>query len=348
MTELLAEIEAQLRAGRPGLAEILDVLAEAVTIRDPHHHIIYANRAALDHMGFASLDEMQRRPPHLIMADYIVHDDQGREVTMDDIPSVRMFAGRPADPLVLRTINRKSGAVHWNLLKSSALRDEQGELVATVTIIEDITSEKSAELRDRFLARATESLMSSLDYEETLRNVAWLVVPEIADWCAVDLVDDAGRRQQVVVAHRDSTKLELAAQLRGYQPEELDPERGLGRVLSTGAAELYPEITDPMLVQAARDEEHLALLRAIGLRSVLLVPLRARGRSFGAMTLVNGGDDAGERRVAATLRRARSRVRRVAGQPRRGCCGQRAARHRASRDRIDAAAQPAPGDRATD
>ena len=62
--ELLSELEAQLRGGRPGFAEILDALAEAVTIRDPHDHIIYANRAALDHMGFASLEEMQRRPPH--------------------------------------------------------------------------------------------------------------------------------------------------------------------------------------------------------------------------------------------------------------------------------------------
>jgi PAS domain S-box-containing protein len=284
-TELLHELEAQLRGG-PGFPEILDALAEAVTIRDPHHHIIYANRAAVNHMGFASLDELQRRPPQSIIGDYTVHDEHGREVTMDDIPSVRLMAGKPVEPLLIRTINRDTGRVRWNLLKASGLHDAGGKLVAAVTIIEDVTREKTAELQDRFLARATETLMSSLDYEETLGHVAWLVVPEIADWCAVDLVDERGKRQRVVVAHRDAEKLELAERLRRYEPEEPDPDQGVGRVLRTGVAELYPEIADELLVEAAIDEEQLRLLRAVGLRSLLIVPLLAGGRTLGVMTLV--------------------------------------------------------------
>jgi serine phosphatase RsbU (regulator of sigma subunit) len=129
--------------------------------------------------------------------------------------------------------------------------------------------------------------MSSLDYEETLRNVAWLAVPEIADWCAVDLVDEDGARQRVVVAHRDPEKLALAERLRRYEPSELNPERGIGRVIRTGMSELYPDIPEEMLAAGAQDEEHLALLREVGLRSALVVPLRARGRPVGAITLVN-------------------------------------------------------------
>ncbi len=285
--ELLHELEAQLRGSRPGFAEILDALAEAVTIRDPHHHIIYANRAALIHMGFSSLEELQRRPPLSILGDYMVHDEHGAEVTMGDIPSVRLMAGQPAEPLLIRTINRATGVVYWNLLKASGLHDAGGTLVAAVTIIEDVTREKTAELQDRFLARATETLMSSLDYEETLGHVARLVVPEIADWCSIDLVDEQGARQRVVVAHRDSDKLELAETLRGYEPEEPNPEQGAGRVLRTGVAELYADIEDEVLVRAALDDEHLRLLRAVGMRSALVVPLRARGRTFGVMTLVS-------------------------------------------------------------
>jgi len=285
-TELLHELEAQLRGGRPGFPEILDALAEAVTIRDPHHHIIYANRAALDHMGFASLDELQRRPPQSIIGDYRVHDEQGRDVTMEDIPSVRLMAGKPVEPLLIRTINRETGMVRWNLLKASGLHDAGGKLVAAVTIIEDVTREKTAELQDRFLARATETLMSSLDYAETLGHVAWLVVPEIADWCAVDLIDEGGTRQRVVVAHRDADKLELAERLRRYEPEEPDPDQGVGRVMRTGEPELYSDIADELLVEAAVDDEHLQLLRDVGLRSVLIVPLLAGGRTLGVMTLV--------------------------------------------------------------
>ncbi len=285
-TQLLRELEAQLRGRDPGFGEILDALAEAVTIRDPHHHILYANRAALDSMGFASLEEMQRRPPHSIFADYLVHDEHGEELTMDAIPSVRLLAGEPAEPLVLRTINRSTGELRWELLKSAPLHGENGQPVAAVTIIENITRERIAELHDRFLARATETLMSSLDYEETLRNVAWLAVPEIADWCAVELVDDRGTRQRVAVAHRDPAKLELAETLRAFEPEELSPDRGVGGILRTGASALYQDIPDEALAPAAVNDEHLGLLRSLGFRSVLLVPLTARGRTFGVMTLV--------------------------------------------------------------
>src|SRR6185312_11024926 len=65
-TELLGALEAQLRGRDPGFGEILDALAEAVTIRDSHDHILYANRAALRQMGFSSLADMQRTPPQAI------------------------------------------------------------------------------------------------------------------------------------------------------------------------------------------------------------------------------------------------------------------------------------------
>ena len=286
-TQLLGALEAQLRGRDPGFGEILDALAEAVTIRDPHHHILYANRAALRQMGFSSLADLQRQPPQAIFADYLVHDEHGGELTMDQIPSVRLLAGEAAEPLVLRTIHRTSGELRWEVLKAAPLHDTDGRVVAAVTVIEDITRERVAELRDRFMARASETLMSSLDYEQTLRNVAWLAVPEIADWCTVELVDELGARQQIVVAHRDPAKLELAQRAREFQPRELRPDRGLGRVLSTGRPEVVQDIRDEMLVAAAVNEEHLNLLRAVGLRSVLMIPLKARGRAFGAMTLVN-------------------------------------------------------------
>jgi serine phosphatase RsbU (regulator of sigma subunit) len=302
MTSGLGKLVSTQHAWVPGLTDILDALAEAVTIRDPDHHILYANRAALAHMGFDSLEEIQRTPPGSIMAGYLVQDENGNDVTMDQIPSVRLLAGEDAEPLLIRTINRVTGTVSWQVLKASLLRGSDGEPAATVMIIEDVTREKLAELRERFLAQATDSLMSSIDYQETLRNVAWLAVPEIADWCAVDLVDERGERQQVVVAHSDEQKLDLAAQLRAYAPEQ---KGGVERVARTGVSEIYHEITDEMLAKGALDEQHLALLRAVGLRSVLLVPMKARGRTLGVMTLVNAESlrrfDAGDQEFAEQL-----------------------------------------------
>jgi serine phosphatase RsbU (regulator of sigma subunit) len=108
----------------------------------------------------------------------------------------------------------------------------------------------------------------------------------VADWCGVDLVDERGVRDQVVVAHPDPEGLALAERLREYEPAELSPRSGLGAVLATGEAQLYPDVPPAMLEAAAQDEEHLRLLRAVGMRSVLIVPMRIGPRILGVMTLV--------------------------------------------------------------
>lgn len=266
---------------------VVGSLADPVTIRDRDDRIVYANPAALSHLGFDSVAALRATAPEEIMADYIVLREDGSKVSMDDIPSVRLLRGEPGEPLLIRTVHRQTGAERWNLLKASPLVDARGELEGTIMVIEDVTVQKRAELRAEFLATASEVLASSLDYEQTLRNVAELAVPDIVDWCAVDLVDGDGERITVAVAHADPGRLELAQELRGYEPDRLDPERGLGRVFRTGRPVVYPQITDEMLVAAAVDERHLELLRKIGLRSALVVPMRSGSQTIGAMTLVS-------------------------------------------------------------
>jgi GAF domain-containing protein len=115
--------------------------------------------------------------------------------------------------------------------------------------------------------------------------VAGLAVPRIADWCAVDLLDERGAREPVAVAHSDPTKIEMAERLREFEGE-LDPSQGLGLVIRSGESQLYREIPDELLVAAATTPEHLELLRAVGMRAVLIVPLRVQARTIGALTLV--------------------------------------------------------------
>ena len=83
---------------------------------------MYANHAALAHLGFESLAELQRRSSQQIMDDYIVEDEDGRPLTLDDVPSVRLLQGEPAAPLLMRVVDRTTGEVRWNLLKTTALR----------------------------------------------------------------------------------------------------------------------------------------------------------------------------------------------------------------------------------
>lgn len=284
---LLGELGRALEGSEARLAVIIDALAEGVTIRGPDDHIIYANRAALDSLGVGSVAELRAADPRALMSDFESFDELGQPISMDDLPSVRLLRGEDPEPLLMRTVARDAGRERWVLLKAAAVRAPNGAIEAAVTIIEDVTVSKRAELQSSFLSRASEILASSLDYEETLRNVAWLVVPEVADWCGVDLVDEHGKRQTVAVAHPDPAKLALAERLRGYQAEGLDPERGLGAVLLSGRTELYADIPSALLEAAAVDAEHLRLLRELAMRSLLIVPIRNGPRIIGAMSLVS-------------------------------------------------------------
>ena len=116
--------------------------------------------------------------------------------------------------------------------------DETGQLLA-VNVIEDVTEQHEATLRQRFLAEAGEALASSLDYELTLQRVAQLAVPGLADWCAVELPDERGGLEQVALAHADPARIEQARALRDRYPP--DPERagrlGGGDAIGRGAAD---------------------------------------------------------------------------------------------------------------
>jgi PAS domain S-box-containing protein len=284
---LLDELQLALRGTEQRLAVIVDALGEAVTIRGLDDHLIHANRAALDRMGLSTVEELRDADPRMLMAGWETLGEDGREIRMEDLPSFRVLRGEEPEPLTLRSVHRGTGEEQWVVLKATAVRDSSGSIEAAVTIIEDVTATKRSSLRMEFLARASQVLAASLDYQETLRNVAGLAVPQIADWCAVDLFDEDGQREPVAVAHTDPSKLEMAERLRAFEPEELDPKQGLGLVRSTGEPVLYKDIPDELLLEAAVDDEHLALLRAVGMRAVLIVPMVARSRTIGALSLVS-------------------------------------------------------------
>jgi len=139
--------------------------------------------------------------------------------------------------------------------------------------------------RVRFLADASIELSKSLDYEATLASVARLAVPAFADWCAIDVVED-DRLHRLAVEHVDPDKVRLALELERRYPSDRDAAGGAWEVMRTGQSLLIPDVTDDMIVAAAKDDEHLRLARQLALRSALVVPLVARGRVLGVITWV--------------------------------------------------------------
>ncbi|HZC31360.1 MAG TPA: ATP-binding protein, partial [Gaiellaceae bacterium] len=154
-----------------------------------------------------------------------------------------------------------------------------------------------------------DALSRSLDYRQTLAEVAELAVRGIADWCAVHIVEANGAIAELAVAHEDPGKVAFARELQERYPPDPTRETGITAVLRTGEAELVPEITDEMLEAGALDELHLDLLRQLELHSYMCVPLKGRDRVLGAITLFS--TDPGRRFDAGDLLLAEELARRA-------------------------------------
>jgi PAS domain S-box-containing protein len=180
---------------------------------------------------------------------------------------------------------RKGGDCFPVSLTISPIYDEHGSVVGASKIARDITERKRALERAAFLTEASAVLAGSLEYGTTLKAVANLAVPTIADWCAVDILAEEDKLERVAVAHVDPAKLELARTIRARY-EDANSPFSPRYVVRTGAPALAKEISDDMIVAAAHgDAERLAMIRSLGLRSYMVVPLMAHGRPLGALTL---------------------------------------------------------------
>ncbi|HLM78485.1 MAG TPA: PAS domain S-box protein [Rubrobacteraceae bacterium] len=188
--------------------------------------------------------------------------------------------------------------------------DLAGNVMGASTIARDITERKRTEEAQRFLAEAGETLSSSLNYRATLSSVANLAVPYLADWCLIDVLEEDGSLDRLALTHQDPEKIKLAHELERRYPPDPDAPRGVAQVLRTGRSELVPEIPEPLIDEAARDLEHREILQKLGLKSYMSVPLVARGRTLGAISLVSA--ESGRRYGPADLKLAEELARRAA------------------------------------
>lgn len=177
-------------------------------------------------------------------------------------------------------------SVHWIYSKSKVFYDKKGKPVKMVGMNIDITRQKQTEQNLKFLAEASKILATSLDYQTTLNNIAHLAVPEIADWCSIDIVNSDGTLDQLVVAHKDPKKIKLAKEIRKEYPTDMTAASGVPRVLKTGKSELYKDITEEMITATAKDAKHLKLIRSIGFTSAMIIPLCVQNKAVGAITFV--------------------------------------------------------------
>ena len=148
-------------------------------------------------------------------------------------------------------------------------------------------TEQAMRERMTFLAEASELLASSLDYNRTLRRLAQLCVPRLADWCAIDMVGEDGGIERLAVAHEDPEKVKWAYELQDRYPPDPDAQRGVPQVVRSGEPDFLPTIPEQLLQEAIGDDHELRrIVDELGLKSSIAVPLIARGRTLGALSLI--------------------------------------------------------------
>jgi len=281
-----ARLHTAARRSRDDLEAILEGVADAVTAQAPDGRLVYANDAAVRLLGFGDAQELMSAPPAEIRGRFEMYDDDGVEIPVEQLPGRRALAGERPPPLTVRYRDHTSAEERWSRVQSTPVFDDHGAVRLAINVIEDVTEIKRAEQGHRFLARASHELARSLDYQQTLGAVARLAVPAIADWCAVDVL--AGEElERVAVEHVDPARVALAREVQERYPPDPRSDTGVYGVLRDRQAELYRDIPDELLVQAAVDDEHLELLRSVGLRSAMLAPMTLRDRVLGVISFVS-------------------------------------------------------------
>lgn len=179
---------------------------------------------------------------------------------------------------------RKDGSM-FIASSTSAPIMKDGVITGMVQSFSDVTEQKQTAHNLNFLSQASKLLSTSLNYNKTLRQISTLVVPIIADWCAVDLFNpETGTLERISVAHKDPAKVAWAQKLQDKYGVDMNAPTGVPKVLRTGKPEFYPYISDEMLVAAAQDAEQLKILRKVHFTSVIIVPLNTNEGTIGAIT----------------------------------------------------------------
>jgi signal transduction histidine kinase len=276
---------------RAQLEDVLDSMSDAFYAYDHDFRLVRANRAARDIMRDTGID-----PASAIGA---LAWDIFPRIEQSPIGRALRRCGAERVPVTVEDFGPYSG--RWLEMQFYPTSD------GVAVYVHDTTERKRGELVQRLFAEAGAILSSALDRESALTAVARLVVPAIADWFVLHIFDETGRLAPVVTLHADASKQSIAARYNEKYPADAPDARGPAVVARTGRAELYTTITDEMLRAAARDAEHLDLIRGLGMTSLILVPLIARERHYGAMSLIAAESrrryDEGDLRVAEEFAR---------------------------------------------
>ncbi|MBD2342915.1 hybrid sensor histidine kinase/response regulator [Anabaena subtropica] len=275
-------------AAQRQLANIFETSPVGIALLDGEQRFIAINEALAQingltrqqHLGHSITEIFGESSPQLVQVFHEIYATGNPFIS----PNFAVRVPGHSDGLRATVGHRQPGYYNVYYLPTTNSNNQVEEVSAYVL---DVTEQVRLERGQRFLSEASKVLASSLDYQTTLERVAQLAVPELADWCTVHMVAEDGNIEQIAVAHIDPVKLEWAEQIRHKYPLNPNEPRGAALTLRTGQSDLLADIADELLVQAARDPEHLEILRQVGFKSAMTVALRTQRRILGVISFIS-------------------------------------------------------------
>jgi PAS domain S-box-containing protein len=305
--ERIESVSEALKKSEEDFRTVAEAIPQMVWTTDREGKVVYSNNRWKEYTGYSLAESSSHG---------MLHELHPEDLTMvlEGWQKARVSGERFSLEYRLK---RKDGVYRWFLGQALPLRDPSGNTSRWFGTVTDIDETKRVQETQAFLDRASLILSSSLDFKSTLQAVADLATSELCDWCGIDLLSAQGLLESVAVAHKDPLMVAFAHQFRARYPVDMDSPNGSAQVIRTGEPLLFPDIPDELLVKGAKDETHLAMMRKLKIRSLLIVPLSTKGRNFGTLSLVlshaerkYGPDDvamAGElaRRAASAIENTR-------------------------------------------
>ncbi|HVH46270.1 MAG TPA: ATP-binding protein [Labilithrix sp.] len=266
---------------------VLRSVYDSILVQDASGTVVYANDVSARTFGFAHGPALIGRQLEHLAAAFDLFDEQGKALDFSRLLSVRdemLASGASLDAALYCTRDRATNESRWWLMRFKTLNDERGRLELLISVGTDVTETVRSKEAARYLSETTRLLAASLDYTTTLRTLVEALVPRVADWASVVFVEE-GIPRQVAAAHDD---VELVAR-------SSDAWARLGRgsrvpdavetVLRSGQPQLHANVGTEMLASFATNEAHLALLRRVRTRSLILAPIIVSGRTDGVLVL---------------------------------------------------------------
>jgi PAS domain S-box-containing protein len=267
------------RASDHRYEQILNSVGDMIFCKDERLRVSYANAATCRYYGM-SIEELRGQSD--VPFDEI---DFSQQENADDRDV--LVNRRPVERLAEPSRSSSGETRYFHTIKTPIF-DETGSVVEIVGVARDVTDRKRAADDQQNLATVAAILAESIDYEQTLANVARAMVPMVADWCAIDVLEDSKLRR-LAVAHNDPAKVSLAVELQRRYPPDPNGATGVPAVIRSGKPELVSSIPPELLKQMARDDEQLQLILQLGLSAYIVVPVSAHGHVLGAISLIAEG-----------------------------------------------------------